>query len=126
VNYLLDLSLPSRKGYRQKPWHWLLSPFLKFYFTTPGSQLFKDTETSQAGWYKPVIPALGILRQKYHEFEASLGYTEFKARWSMRPCLKKFKNRAGSMAQVVERLPSKVLNSNPTTTSKSIKIGKHS
>jgi hypothetical protein len=30
----------------------------------------------QAGWSTPVIPALGILRQENHEFEASLGYTE--------------------------------------------------
>jgi hypothetical protein len=30
---------------------------------------------SQAQWYKPVIPALGRLKQKKnHEFKASLGY----------------------------------------------------
>jgi hypothetical protein len=33
------------------------------------------TEESQVWWHIPVIPALGKLRQKDQEFEASLGYT---------------------------------------------------
>jgi hypothetical protein len=41
---------------------------------------------SQAWWYIPVIPALGRLRQEYHEFETSLGYR-------VRSCLKKRKHQ---------------------------------
>jgi hypothetical protein len=36
---------------------------------------------SHAWWYTPVIPGLGRLRQKDHEFEATLGYV-------VRLCLK--------------------------------------
>jgi hypothetical protein len=36
--------------------------------------LFLKYNASWAWWNMPVIPALGRLRQEYHEFEASLDY----------------------------------------------------
>lgn len=46
---------------------------------------------TQSWWHILMIPAFKKLRQQSHEFEASLGYTEFKSnlRYAVRTCLKK-------------------------------------
>jgi hypothetical protein len=62
---------------------------LKFNGLMKGYKNYKNNHW--AWWYRTIIPALRRVRQKDHEFKASLGYlTSSKSVWAIyiaRPCI---------------------------------------